>query len=262
MLNEVTSGNSVTRWDGVAFNPAPGALACRSVAVKRADPDLGCLGCLPDDALVSCARGGKPDCFEELFERHRPHIQRCLSGWLKEKATWYADDLEQQTFFKAWSRLGQYAGRSSFRTWLTTIALNEVRMELRRQKVAPVFLPMSRQPASDNDSQATEIEPGAREDLELQIIAQDLRDLLAAAVHELSEGHREALKLWLEGMNIHEIARRLKTTDSAAKTRLHRAKQLLRKRIRQRLRTRRGETTGSLVHLIGRYPRRDVENGW
>lgn len=255
MSSEVTSGDSTTRRDGVAFNPAPGALACRRVAVKRADPDLGCLGCLPDEALVSCARGGKPDCFEELFERHRPRIRSYLNRLLRKKAAWYADDLEQQTFMKAWACLRQFAGRSSFRTWLATIAINEVRMEWRRKKFHDLHVLLSRQPATGKESQATGFDPSAPDDLELQIIVHELEDMLAAAVYELPSGYREVLELRLRGMKANEIAQRL-GISAAAKARLHRAKQVLGARLRQRMRRCRDETVRGKSHLKKGYPRR------
>jgi RNA polymerase sigma-70 factor, ECF subfamily len=92
---------------------------------------------LPDDLLVAEAIDGNASSFEALMRRHQ---QRILAvGRRMTRSTTDAEDIAQQTFIKAFVGLPRFERRSSFSTWLTTIAMNEARMwnrkQLRRREV-------------------------------------------------------------------------------------------------------------------------------
>jgi RNA polymerase sigma-70 factor (ECF subfamily) len=78
-------------------------------------PDLA-----PDLALAAAAKAGAPGAFERLVARHqqavRAFLRRACGDWA------LADDLAQETFLAAWSRLGQLKADGSVRAWLCGIA--------------------------------------------------------------------------------------------------------------------------------------------
>src|SRR6266498_1672041 len=85
-----------------------------------------------DAALVKAAQKGDMLAFEELVARHRDKIYaRAFSIMRNEEE---AIDLSQEAWVKAWQRLAQFQGDSSFATWLTRIVINLCLDQIRRQK--------------------------------------------------------------------------------------------------------------------------------
>jgi len=72
---------------------------------------------------VAAARGGSQEAFRQLVARHQQAVRSFLRRFLNNAAD--ADDLAQETFLAAWSRLWRYRGAASFRSWLCAIAWNK-----------------------------------------------------------------------------------------------------------------------------------------
>jgi RNA polymerase sigma-70 factor (ECF subfamily) len=87
----------------------------------------------PDDvALVRAAQRGDMAAFEELVARHRDKIFARAYSMMRNEED--AIDLSQEAWVKAWQRLKQFHGESSFATWMTRIVINLCLDQLRRQK--------------------------------------------------------------------------------------------------------------------------------
>ncbi len=76
-----------------------------------------------DEALVAAAQAGSADAFSRLVERHqqalRAFLRRACGNWAQ------ADDLAQETFLAAWSRIGRLKAGASVRAWLCGIGYNK-----------------------------------------------------------------------------------------------------------------------------------------
>ncbi|HEV7383556.1 MAG TPA: RNA polymerase sigma factor [Phenylobacterium sp.] len=76
-----------------------------------------------DEALVAAAQGGSTEAFSRLVERHqqplRAFLRRACGDWAQ------ADDLAQETFLAAWSRIGRLKAGASVRAWLCGIGYNK-----------------------------------------------------------------------------------------------------------------------------------------
>ena len=76
-----------------------------------------------DEALVAAAQGGSTEAFSRLVERHqqalRAFLRRACGDWAA------ADDLAQETFLAAWSRIGRLKAGASVRAWLCGIGYNK-----------------------------------------------------------------------------------------------------------------------------------------
>ena len=87
---------------------------------------------MEDPALVKLAQAEDMMAFEELVSRHRDKIYaRAYTMMRNENA---ALDLSQEAWVKAWQRLAQFQGDSSFTTWVTRICINVCLDQLRKDK--------------------------------------------------------------------------------------------------------------------------------
>src|SRR6186997_1290440 len=85
-----------------------------------------------DEQLVQAAQRGDLKAFEELVARHRDKIYARAFSMMRNEEE--ALDLSQEAWVKAWQRLKQFHGESSFATWLTRIVINLCLDQLRKQQ--------------------------------------------------------------------------------------------------------------------------------
>ena len=176
-----------------------------------------------DDALVKAAQGGDMEAFEELVARHRDKMYaRAYSIVHNEEQ---ALDLSQEAWIKAWQRIAQFAGDSSFTTWMTRITINLCLDHLRRNqryRVEPL-------PETQDDPDALErllppVWPRPTEGLERN----ELRTTIDAALAKLSEAHRTVLVLHeFEGMEYKAIAKTVGISVGTVMSRLFYARRRL-----------------------------------
>ncbi|MFT4691517.1 MAG: RNA polymerase sigma-70 factor (ECF subfamily) [Limisphaerales bacterium] len=85
-----------------------------------------------DKQLVAASQDGGMEAFEELIFRHRDKIYARAYSMMRNEDE--ALDLSQEAWIKAWQRLKQFQGDSSFATWMTRIVINLCLDQIRRQK--------------------------------------------------------------------------------------------------------------------------------
>jgi RNA polymerase sigma-70 factor (ECF subfamily) len=186
------------------------------------------LGWMDDSSLVDIAKQGDQVAFEILVERHKRTIFfRALRVTGNHED---AEDVVQQSFQKAFVHLNDFEGRSSFATWLTRIALNEALM-LRRKCQRWRKVSMDEPSAEDEASCAVEI-PDSSSDPEHRYSQQERQRLLFAAIEELRPGMRSALHICdLDERSIGETAQILGLSAAAVKSRINRARKVLRDKL-------------------------------
>lgn len=188
---------------------------------------------LPDETLVALARRGDEGAVRALVARHNGRLFRIARGVTRDDAE--AEDVVQEAYVRAFTRLGSFRGEAGFATWLTRIALNEALGRLRRRRPEAdlseiddadpdggrlIMFPLTPAPASP------EAETGREE----------VRKVLERAVDGLPDRFRLVLVLRdLEGLDTGETAARLGLRAETVKTRLHRARKLMRAAVEQAL---------------------------
>ncbi len=85
-----------------------------------------------DKKLVKASQRGVMEAFEELVFRHRDKIYARAFSMMRNEEE--ANDLSQEAWIKAWQRLKQFQGDSSFATWMTRIVINLCLDQIRRHK--------------------------------------------------------------------------------------------------------------------------------
>ena len=188
-------------------------------------------GSLTDADIVKRVRGGEQGLFEVLMRRHNQRVYRAARAVLKDERE--VEDVMQQAYINAYTHLHQFEERSRFSTWLTRIVLNEAFG--RRQKL--VF--ESRATAARVDEPSGEFMDGLTSPQpgpEHQAYAQELRHVLEEAVDALPEAYRAVFLLRdIEGLSTAETGEGLGLGDEAVKTRLHRARAMIRRTVSSRI---------------------------
>jgi len=169
------------------------------------------------------------------LERTPQPIYRAIRAILKDESE--VEDAMQQSYVAAYSHLGQFASSAKFSTWLTRIAINEA---LARQRRAARLTAVEDVARLENAPMA---EPDAAENPEESASRRELAGILEHAIDELPEMYRSALMLReIEGMSTAEAAGVLSISEDALKMRLHRAKQLVRESVYDRIQSHAVET--------------------
>ena len=177
---------------------------------------------MTDAEIVERVRAGETTLFEILMRRHNQRIYRVARAVIKDEAD--TEDVMQQAYINAFTHLSQFQDRSQFSTWLTRITVHEALA--RRRKWKP----------EETSEDVMETLTSPQPDPERQAYAAELRRVLEAAVDSLPETYRLVFMLRdIEGLSTSETAAGLELGDEAVKTRLHRARAMVRSAITERI---------------------------
>jgi RNA polymerase sigma-70 factor, ECF subfamily len=172
----------------------------------------------PDETLVELARGGDPQAREELFRRHWEIAYRVAHRLLGHEQD--ALDAVQDAFLKAVVHLGDFDGRSGFRTWLLRIVTNSAHDAGRKRRRRSRFR------IGVGEAEAPEV--AIQQDPASGLQRDDLRNMLDAALSRLSESIRTTFVLFAEaGLSYKEIAQCQRVPVGTVMSRLHYARQKL-----------------------------------
>lgn len=168
-----------------------------------------------DDEIVARVLAGAPESFEVLMRRHNQRLFRAARSVLRDE--FEAEDVVQDAWVRAYANLQQFAGRASFATWATRIALHEA-FARRRQRALHATL-AEPEAIVASDTPAPDEAAGARE----------VAKAIEAAIDTLPMPYRTVFMLRdVEGLGTTETAVCLDIPEATVKTRLHRARGLLR----------------------------------
>jgi RNA polymerase sigma-70 factor, ECF subfamily len=184
-----------------------------------------------DSEIVQRVRAGDHALFEILMRRHNQRVYRAARAVVKDEAE--VEDVMQQAYINAFTHLHQFEDRSEFSTWLTRIVLNEAfarRQKMQRAESLGVH--------GGDDGVLMEKITSTQPDPERQAYAEELRRVLEHAIDELPESYRTVFMLRdVEGLSTSETGAGLGIGDEAVKTRLHRARAMIRRSVSARVGT-------------------------
>jgi len=170
-------------------------------AMSNSDPPIA----PADIELVASAQKGDMAAFEELVGRHRDKIYARAFSMVRREED--ALDLSQEAWVKAWQRLAQFQGESSFVTWMTRIVINLCLDHLRKQKrLRAESVEQLDEEVGGVERQMPVINPNPTARLERGELRQAIDEVLAQLSHE----HRTVLILHeFEELEYKEIAKRM-----------------------------------------------------
>jgi len=195
---------------------------------------------LSDEELVQCVLAGEKHLFEMLMRRYNQRLYRVTRAILRNDGE--AEDVTQEAYVRAYQHLDQFAGRASFATWLTRIAIHEALARAQRRKKNEEIDAME-EPRRDSLQQlSTRVTP------EQSASSTEARTLLEKSIDALPDTYREIFTLRdVEEMSTTEAAECLGISEENVKTRLHRARALLRKELFARA----GAQSSSVFQFMG-----------
>lgn len=166
---------------------------------------------IEDTRLVDLARDGDRRAFGELVDRHQAAVYRVCY-----RVLWHAEDAAdttQDTFIRAFDKLDTFQQRSSFKTWLTRIAVN---------------LAINARSRQDNAATWDGLLPGAAPSAEDMVVQAETMQQVHLALRQLPVNHRVAVVLRdLEGYSYRDVAEALDVPEGTAKGWAHRGRQRL-----------------------------------
>jgi RNA polymerase sigma-70 factor (ECF subfamily) len=178
-----------------------------------------------EQSLIARIRNGNSSLFADLVKPYERRVYRTALALLRNEAD--AQDVAQEAILKAFANLKQFRGESRFSTWLIQITVNEARMRQRKQHAA-LFEPMVEE--KDEEGAYTPRDFADWREIPSEALERsEIRALLAKALASLAQKYREVFLLRdVEQMSIEDTAHTLGISIASVKTRLLRARLMLR----------------------------------
>jgi RNA polymerase sigma-70 factor (ECF subfamily) len=187
---------------------------------------------LAEADLAARATRGDHGAFRAVMQRYNQRLFRIARSVVKDDAE--AEDVLQEAYMRAFAAIGGFRSESSLLTWLTQITLNEARGRLRKRR--PQVGLEAVEAAQERGGQVIPF-PGAGSGTpESDTARAETRRLMETAIDELPDAFRLVFILReIEECTVEETADRLGLLPETVKTRLFRARKLLRKALHDKL---------------------------
>jgi RNA polymerase sigma-70 factor (ECF subfamily) len=176
-----------------------------------------------DEILVEVAKSGDRSAFAELWRRHSKTAFRKVYRITKNRAD--TEDVIQDAWIKALVHLRGFDGRAAFSTWITRIAINSALMMLRRRRARPE----ASMELIDGETYRTREIADYTEDAEMHYVRRQSAEQLRRAIGELRPHLRSVIEMQANDRRVTEIAELAGISVTATKSRLSRARAILRK---------------------------------
>lgn len=173
-----------------------------------------------DDEVIARVRAGDTDAFECIMRRYNQRLYRAARAILRDGLE--AEDVVQEAYVRAYAQLHQFEGRAAFSTWLTRIAVHEAIARARRRGRFDLL-----GDTEPDEDRMRLLRPTTS--VEDQTASHELGRALDAAIDTLPDAFRAVFVLReVEELSTAETAALLDLREETVKTRLHRARSLLR----------------------------------
>jgi RNA polymerase sigma-70 factor (ECF subfamily) len=170
-----------------------------------------------DAAAVQRVLAGDVDAFSGIVRRWQNRLVNLAWRFCRDRTA--AEDMAQEAFVRAFRAVNSFRGDSTFSTWLTAIAINTYRSWLRARPPLPLALDVPLAASTERDALTT---------LQIEERAKAVRQLVLA----LPSRYREPIVLYyFEEMNLAATAGALRLPEGTVKARLHRGRELLKRRL-------------------------------
>jgi RNA polymerase sigma-70 factor, ECF subfamily len=198
---------------------------------KAYSPQVAATGAA-DAELIQRARSHDETAVRSIMQANNRRLYRIARGILRNDSE--AEDVVQETYVRAFTHLESFRGDSSLATWLARIAMNEALGRLRRQRAGVEWTSL---PEGTIEAQIIQFPySAASEDPEKSMAQRQIQNVVEHAIDELPDPFRVVfITRVIEGMNVEETAEILQLKPETVKTRLHRARTMLRDNVEKKI---------------------------
>ena len=183
-----------------------------------------------EDDLIRRARARDEAAIRAILQANNRRLFWIARGILRNDSE--AEDVVQDTYVRALTHLGEFRGQSSLSTWLVRIAMNEAMGRLRGARPA---LPLDEQREDKSGAEVIEFR-ATSSDTEKSVAQRQIQAVVEQAIDDLSEPFRLVfIARVIEEMSIDETADLLGLKPETVKTRLHRARGMLRENVEKEI---------------------------
>jgi len=170
---------------------------------------------IEESELVARSGAGDHEAYEELVRRHADRLYAVVLRFVADREE--AQEVTQEAFIRAWRGISRFEGRSAFFTWLYRIGINEAKRHGSRRP--------STEPLDPQEDPRMLDAPDWSDAPQTVLEQRDLRNALDRAIRTLPDGYRATVVLRdIEGLSTREAAEVMELSESAFKSRLHRAR--------------------------------------
>jgi RNA polymerase sigma-70 factor (ECF subfamily) len=188
---------------------------------------------LSDEDLMARAATDDTKAFTELVRRYQTRVIHLVSRLLNDRVV--SEDLAQEVFVRVHLHRRNYRTGSKFSTWLFTIAANLAKNEIRRRKRRKNWTSLDEMQEQLQDASMQFADPKANKEVDLE--REQLSGVVGAAIATLPERYRTALVLRdIDGLAYEEISQILKIPGGTVRSRINRARLMLKRKLEPTLR--------------------------
>ena len=186
-------------------------------------------GVRSDLELVEALKRGNSECFEELLKRYSEKVHNLAMRITRNEED--AEEVLQDVFVTVHNKIDKFEGKSAFSSWLYRVTANTAFMKLRKRRQTPSVS------LEDFGTTIKESWVSKRsEDCDVDYISSrhEMRKALEEAIEKLPEEYRAIFLLRdVDGLSSQEVGEILDISVPAVKSRLHRSRVMLRKRLQK-----------------------------
>jgi RNA polymerase sigma factor (sigma-70 family) len=196
---------------------------------QRPTPRLpaGAVAATDDPQLVARIAGGDQTAFEVLMRKYNGKLFRIARAILKDDRD--AEDVLQEAYLDAYRHIQDFRGDSEVGTWLTRIVINQALMRLRKEKRRSVIVPFRAARANEAEQGEADVVDNRTESPSNRVLRAEIRRILERRIDELPLSFRTVFVMReVEDMSVQETAECLGLSPATVRTRLFRARGLLR----------------------------------
>jgi len=177
-----------------------------------------------------CVQGDR-EAFNALVEKYYKKIYNIAYRFVGDAEE--ANDLAQEIFAAAYQNLNKFRGDAKFSTWLFQIATNRGKNKFKYLKRRGYFLNRG-QTDDDDDRESGRAIPDESMNPEDILASKQLQKIVQDVINELEPDHKEIVILRdIEGFSYEEIARILNLPEGTTKSRLHRARMVVKDKLKK-----------------------------
>lgn len=185
-----------------------------------------------DSALIRRALGGDQRAFRRLRQKYQDVIASLIYRLVHNRGE--IEDLTQEAFIKAFTSLASFNEEYAFSTWLYRIATNNTIDHIRRKRLSTFSID---KPIASKDSDYLFELPDTDPEPDQELIARQRHRMLDEAMNDLPPKYRKVIIMrHVEEMDYAEIAKALRLPLGTVKAHIFRAREMLYKRLKDKVR--------------------------